>query len=150
MQNLDYFNFEDEDRDFPFYKKNPHIPKTGWIVLLLSVFISFIAMSICDNEIIGGLLFCLIPLVAVLYYLKWDYTTLFHKPKRSEIKLAIILFVGYLACALIISSLLEFLSLSGSNIVSAGSVTLIMLLSLFCSLMGEELIKFIPFRFFYS
>ena len=67
MQNLDYFNFEDEDRDFPFYKKNPHIPKTGWIVLLLSVFISFIAMSICDNEIIGGLLFCLIPLVAVLY-----------------------------------------------------------------------------------
>ncbi|MBQ6444030.1 MAG: hypothetical protein IJJ11_05035 [Methanosphaera sp.] len=117
---------------------------------MLSVFISFIAVSICDNEIIGGLLFCLIPLVAVLYFLKWDYIALFHKPKRSEIKLAIILFVGYLAYALIISSLLEFLSLSGSNIVSAGPMTLLMLLSLFCSLMGEKLIKFIPFMFFYS
>ncbi|WP_162685876.1 hypothetical protein [Methanosphaera sp. BMS] len=95
-------------------------------------------MNICDNKIIDGLLFCLIPLVAVLYYLKWDYTAPFHKPKRSEIKLAIILFVGYLAYALIISSLLAFLSLSGSDIVSAGSVTLIMLLSLFCSLMGGK------------
>lgn len=148
MSNLDYFNFENKNRDFPFYKNNPHIPKTGWIVLFLFVFISFIAMSICNNEIIGGLLFCIIPLVAVLHYLKWDYKAIFQKPQKSEIKLAIILFIGYIVYAMIMGIILESLSLSGSGVVNESQLTVITLISLPGFLMGEELLKFIPFMFF--
>ena len=115
MSVMDYFNFENKDYDFPFYNKNPHISKTGWIMLLLSIPVSVIAMSFCDNEIIGGLLFCLIPLVEVLYYLEWDYKAIFQKPKSSEITLAIILVVGYIIYAMIMDSIPELLSLSGSG-----------------------------------
>jgi membrane protease YdiL (CAAX protease family) len=43
---------------------------------------------------------------------------------------------------------LDLLSLSGSALVNENSVTFITILSLFPSLMGEELIKFIPLMFF--
>jgi membrane protease YdiL (CAAX protease family) len=43
---------------------------------------------------------------------------------------------------------LYLLSLSGSALVNENSVTFITILSLFPSLMGEELIKFIPLMFF--
>lgn len=41
MSNIDWFKFEDKDIDFPFYKKNPYIPKWGWIVLFIAFFFGF-------------------------------------------------------------------------------------------------------------
>ncbi|RAP53240.1 MAG: hypothetical protein BZ137_07255 [Methanosphaera sp. rholeuAM130] len=148
MSDSDYFNFENKELDFPFYNNNPHVSKMGWIVLIISMFVSFLVLGLSSNEIKGGILFCSILLIAVLHYLDWDYKAIFQRPKKSEIKLAVLLFVGYIVYAVIVGSVLDLLSLSGSGVVSESSVTIYTLISLFPSLMGEELFKFIPFMLF--
>ena len=50
--------------------------------------------------------------------------------------------------ALIMSYVLDFFHLTGSDVVSPDSITVISLISLLFSMMGEELLKFIPFMFF--
>ncbi|MDO5826225.1 MAG: CPBP family glutamic-type intramembrane protease [Methanosphaera sp.] len=148
MSDSDYFNFENKELDFPFYNNNPHVSKMGWIVLIISMFVSFLVLGLSSNEIKGGILFCSILLIAVLHYLDWDYKAIFQRPKKSEIKLAVLLFVGYIVYAVIVGSVLDLLSLSSSGVVSESSVTIYTLISLFPSLMGEELFKFIPFMLF--
>jgi len=148
MLNSEFFNFENKHLDFPFYKKNPYVPKIGWIILFLSMIIALLAEGIINNELVSGILFCLIPLITILYYLKWDYKRIFQRPSANDIILAVALFIGYIIYALIMGYALDLLSLSGSALVNENSVTFITILSLFPSLMGEELIKFIPLMFF--
>ena len=148
MSNIDYFNFENKDLDFPVYKKNPHIPKSGWIVLLISMFVGFIMQGLVANEMIGAILFLLIVLIPLLYYLKWDYKALFQRPKAKEIALAAALFVGYMIYSFVMGSVLEFFSLTGTSTIEGVTLTVANIPPLFFSLMGEELIKIIPFLFF--
>ena len=51
MSNDDYFNFENEDRDFPFYKKNPYVPKSGWIVLIVASIVALL-FTLMGEELI--------------------------------------------------------------------------------------------------
>lgn len=148
MSNIDYFNFENKDLDFPVYKKNPHIPKSGWIVLLISMFVGFIMQGLVANEMIGAILFLLIVLIPLLYYLKWDYKALFQRPKAKEIALAAALFVGYMIYSFVMGSVLEFFSLTGTSTIEGVTLTVANIPPLLFSLMGEELIKIIPFLFF--
>lgn len=99
----------DETRDFPYYNHNPRIPKTGWIVLLLTVPISYLLYLIIGrySEIAGSIVFCFTMLIPLLYYSKWDYTLLFHKPSRNEIILAVLMFAGYIIYSLIVGEILE-------------------------------------------
>ena len=46
MAETDWFRFEDKDYDFPFYNKNPYIPKWGWIVLFFIFPIGFFFINI--------------------------------------------------------------------------------------------------------
>ena len=91
----EFFRFEDEGRDFPYYKHNPKISQTAWIVLLLTVPIAYLTYAITgmENEILGSFLFCIVMLVPLLYFSKWDYSLIFRKPTRREIKLAVLLFI---------------------------------------------------------
>jgi hypothetical protein len=45
MSDISWFNFENKDRDFPFYKKNPHVPKWGWIVLFIAMLFGLILIA---------------------------------------------------------------------------------------------------------
>lgn len=148
MFDVDWFSFENKDRDFPVYNENPHIPKSGWVLLFVFMCVGFIAQVIPNNEVLGGLLFCLIILIPFLYYLKWDIRAIFQKPKAKEVGLAVLLFIGYLVYAFVIGSVLDFFSLTGTEIISESQVTINMFVSLIFSMMGEELIKLIPFLFF--
>ena len=148
MSNIDYFKFENKDLDFPVYKKNPHIPKSGWIVLLIAMIAGFIMQGLTKNEMIDSILFCFIVLIPLLYYLKWDYKALFQKPKAKEIGLAIALFVGYIVYSFAMGSVLDYFSLTATPTLEGVSITLESIPPLLFSLMGEELIKLIPFLFF--
>ena len=148
MSNIDYFNFENNDLDFPVYKKNPHIPKRGWVVLLIAMFVGFMMQSLVANEMIGAILFCFIVLIPLLYYLKWDYNALFQRPKAKEIGLAVALFVGYMIYSIIMGSVLDFFSLTGTSTIDGATLTVANIPPLLFSLMGEELVKIIPFLFF--
>lgn len=140
----------DNTRDFPYYRNNPRISKKGWIVLLLLIPFSFLIYTIVSeiSEFIGSLIFCLILLIPLLYYSNWDYTLLFQKPTRNEIILAVLMFLGYLAYSIVVGTILDGASASGSGLANSFTITLESIVSLVFSMMGEELIKFIPLMFF--
>lgn len=146
----EFFRFEDDSRDFPYYRHNPRISKKAWIILLLLIPVSFLAYGTIaiDSEFTGSLVFCLILLVPVLYFSNWDYSLMFRKPTKKEIRLAVLLFIGYLIYAIAIGTVLDFFSQTSEVTSEYLGINLEALVSLVFSMMGEELAKFIPLMFF--
>ena len=141
----------DESRDFPFYRHNPRISSGGWLLLILSVPVALLVYALVgfESEIIASVLFCLIMLVPLLYFSKWDYSLMFRKPTKNEIILAILMFAGYMIYALCLGSVLDMVGLGGVEASSAEEVgvTIQSTVGLLFSMMGEELLKFIPLMF---
>ena len=146
----EFFRFEDTTRDLPYYRHNPRISKIAWIVLLILMPVSFLTYGIVaiDSEMIGSILFVVIMLIPLMYFSNWDFSLIFHKPTRSEIKLAVLLFIGYIIYALVIGEVLEVIGQVSAVTGDYYDVNLEMLFSLIFSMMGEELIKFIPLMLF--
>ncbi|MBE6493686.1 MAG: hypothetical protein E7Z84_03640 [Methanosphaera stadtmanae] len=143
---VDYFNFENKDLDFPFYNNNPRISKSKWLLLFIVLFVGLIISGLFSSQTLGAIIGLVIILLGLFYTLDWDYEKIFQKPGRKDVLLAIELFVCYIIYAIIMSSLLDFLSLSSTATNPLGiTVTLDTTLSLFPFLMIEELLKFIPF-----
>ena len=141
----------DESRDFPFYSHNPRISKGGWLLLILSVPVALLVYALVgfESEIIASVLFCLVMLIPLLYFSKWDYSLMFRKPTKNEIILAILMFAGYMIYALCLGSVLDMVGLGGVEASSAEEVgvTIQSTVGLLFSMMGEELLKFIPLMF---
>ncbi|SDA37176.1 hypothetical protein [Methanobrevibacter millerae] len=142
----DRFKFEDGDYDFPFYDKNPHIPKWGWIVLFIAGLIGYIFTI--SSKIHFAILGCIVLIVPVLYFLKWDYKAIFRMPSLRDILLAAALFVGYMLYAFVMDMILAQFGIVSSGIVEENSITVMSLIPPIFSIMGEEFVKFIPFMFF--
>ncbi|MBR5502965.1 MAG: CPBP family intramembrane metalloprotease [Methanobrevibacter sp.] len=143
MADIDWFKFEDKDYDFPFYNKNPSIPKWGWIVLMFVFFFGFFLTL--TQKIHVAILCCIFFIVPVLYFLKWDYKAIFRMPSRRDFALAIALFVGYMIYALVVSTILGHFGIVSSGTVEESSITVVTIVASVFTLMGEEFIKFIPF-----
>lgn len=142
----------DETRDFPFYRHNPRISKSAWFVLLLSVPIAFLTYMLVSlsSEIVGSILFCLIMLIPLLYYSNWNYSLMFRKPTKNEIILGCLMFIGYMIYSMIVANVLDMfglLSVVSSSVEEMG-VNIESTVALIFSMMGEELLKFIPLMFF--
>ena len=148
MESIDWFKFEDKELDFPFYKKNPHIPKWGWIVLFFTLTVGLILTISSKLPII--IISCIVLIVPVLYFLKWDYKAIFQKPKPKDIVLAVALFIGYIVYALVMGTLLETMGIVSSGLVETSSVSLMTTINSLFSIMSEEFVKFIPFIFFFK
>ena len=146
MADLNRFKFEYDGYDFPFYNKNPYIPKWGWVVLFV-VFI-FGSLLLFSEKIHILILSCIVYIVPVLYFLKWDYKAIFRMPSRRDILLVVVLFVGYLIYAVLMGAILEQFGIVSSGTVNPESVTVMSLVGLVFSVMAEEFLKFIPFMFF--
>ncbi len=142
----DRFKFEDGGYDFPFYDKNPHIPKWGWIVLFIAGLIGYIFTI--SSKIHFAILGCIVLIVPVLYFLKWDYKAIFRMPSLRDILLAAALFVGYMLYAFVMDMILAQFGIVSSGIVEENSITVMSLIPPIFSIMGEEFVKFIPFMFF--
>lgn len=146
----EFFKFEDTSRDFPYYRHNPKISKGAWIVLLLAVPISFLVYAIfsIEHEIIGSILFVLVLLIPLMYFSNWDFSLIFHKPTKSEIRLAVLLFIGYMIYAIAVGEVLDLIGQSSTVSGDYFGVNWEMLFSLVFSMLAEELVKFIPLMFF--
>ena len=146
MVETDWFKFEDRDYDFPFYNKNPYIPKWGWIVLFFVFFVGFfLSISV---KIHFSILGCIVLIVPILYFLKWDYKAIFRMPSRRDLVLVVALFVGYMLYALVVGSILDQVGIVSSGTVDPESIDVMSLVNSIFSILGEEFIKFIPFMFF--
>ena len=146
MAKTDWFKFEDMDYDFPFYNKNPYIPKWGWIVLFFVLLIGFV-LSISE-KIHFSILGCIVLIVPVLYFLKWDYKAIFRMLSRRDIALVVALFVGYMIYAFAMSTILDQFGIFSSGTVNPESFSVMTVFSMIFQIMGEEFFKFIPFMFF--
>lgn len=146
----EFFKFEDSSRDFPYYKHNPRLSKTAWIVLMLCVPISFIVYGLVgiENELIGSILFALVLLLPLMYFSNWDLSLIIRKPTKKEIGLAVLLFIGYIIYALAVGSVIDAFTQTTEATSDYLGVTWEMLFGLIFSMMGEELVKFIPLMFF--
>ena len=142
----EFFKFEDTTRDFPYYRHNPRISKKAWIVLLMSIPISIIAYVLVavESEIVGSLVFALVLLIPLLYYSNWDLSLIIRKPTRKEIRLAILLFIGYIIYALVIGGVIDGFTQAAETGGDYFGVSWEMLFALIFSIFAEELIKFIP------
>lgn len=141
----------DETRDFPFYDGNPKLTTMQWFILILMIPISVIAMGIFGfiNEFLGSVAFCLVLLVPLLYFSNWNYKLFFHKPTKNEIILAVLMFIGYMIYSMIIGYVLNAYHLTGTvGIEEVMQIDVVSLISLIFSMMGEELLKFIPMMLF--
>lgn len=138
----------DKTRDFPYYNSNPRMSKKGWATLLILIPVVFIVYMVISafSEILGGAVFCFGLLIPLLYFSDWNYKLIFHKPTRNEIILAVVMFVGYLIYSISIDYVLEIMGLMSSSPVMP-DIDYISLISLIFSMMGEELLKFIPLMF---
>lgn len=145
MTVTDRFRFEDKGYDFPFYNKNPHIPKWGWIVLFFAFIIGFIFTI--SSKIHFAILSCVVLVVPVLYFLKWDYKAIFRMPSRRDILLAVALFAGYMVYAFVVDLILAQFGIVSSGLIDPASVTVADLAPPIFSIMSEEFLKFIPFMF---
>ena len=94
MNQIDYFEFEDKDKDFPVYDDNPPISVKGWILLFLAFLLGLV--FILESSADAGIKACIVLIIPVLYLLNWDYGLIFQKPKNKDILLALGLFVGYI------------------------------------------------------
>ena len=138
----------DEERDFPYYRHNPRISKGAWFVLLLLIPLSYIAYILFSfDELLSSIIFCMVLLIPLLYFSNWDYRLIFHKPTKNEIILAVLMFVIYMVYSIAMASALEMFNLLPVDETPL-NLNIISLVSLFFSMMGEELLKFIPLMFF--
>ena len=144
MSNIDWFRFENKDLDFPIYKKNPPVSKSGWVVLFIALFVGY--FFIAGTSIFSGIIACVVLIVPVLYYLKWDYKAIFQKPSAKDVALAVALFVGYMVYSIVLGAIISNFGLVSA--VGESSLSFLDIPGMIFSLMGEEFFKFIPFMFF--
>ena len=146
MTEISWFKFENKDLDFPFYRKNPHIPSGGWIVLLIAMLFGMILMG--SSRIYIVIPSTVVIIVPVLYFLKWDYKAIFQKPSLRDVGLAVALFVGYMAYSIVMGLILNQYGIFGGTLVEPSTISIWSFFPMIFSLMTEEFLKFIPFMFF--
>lgn len=118
----------------------------GWIVLFIAGFIGYIFTI--SSKIHFAILGCIVLIVPVLYFLKWDHKAIFRMPSLRDILLAAALFVGYMLYAFVMDMILAQFGIVSSGIVEESSIAVMSLIPPIFSIMGEEFVKFIPFMFF--
>ena len=136
----------DENRDFPYYNETPRMSKIGWLILLISVVLSYCTYHYISfpNEILSSIVFLLIMLVPLLYFSNWDYSLFFKKPTWDELILAVLMFLAFFAYSFVMTN---FLASSGIPNMDGSSEGIVNIVGLIFSMMAEELVKFIPLMF---
>ena len=145
---MDFFRFEDKEIDFPFYKDNPKLSVFKGFILILSIFLGFI-LYFTNIPYLSAFLFILPMLISLLYFLNWDFKTLFRKPSLKDIGLAILMVFAYAIYATAVSYMLESMGImafanNANEVINIGYEFVFLLFSM----MGEELVKIILFLIF--
>lgn len=149
MNNKDFFNFERENLDFPFYKDNPKLNIGKWILLIISAIIPLILVFL-PNIGIGraeGLLYFAIPFLFFGIVSSWKYDLICKKFQRNDFKLIIVLIILEFIFAVAVALTLQdiFNVHAQSNPVFGEFNSLLFWIVFPFQIFGEELLKIIPF-----
>ena len=148
MTGVDWFKFEDRDYDFPFYNNNPQITKRGGLVIFFAFLFGFFLAT--SEKFIISIIGCILLIVSVLYFLKWDYKAILRMPSRNDILLAVVLFIAYILYTLAMDPILAQFGIISSGTVDPTSFSVMTSFEFIFWVLGEEFIKFIPLMFFFK
>lgn len=140
----DFFKFENEKIDFPFYKDNPFLSTKEWLVLLAGAltFIGILAVPIKIDPNLTPFLLCLSVLLPSLYVCKGKFKLLFRKVEKKDLKLIIICLIAYYIYAIAMGFVLDYLNMApGTNVVFNEKMDIVFWIGAFIQLLGEELYK---------
>lgn len=140
----DFFGFENENIDFPFYNGKPLLSTLDWIVLLAGVllFIGVLVFPVTSDDNIASFLFCIVVLIPVLYVSRGKLGLFFRRVERKDIRLIVLCFIAYYIYSLSMIGVLSYFSLSPDmNPVFDANMDLLFWVMLFVQLLGEELFK---------
>lgn len=117
MSNNDFFEFEDKNTDFPFYNQKNLYDKTSLIILLSSLFL-FTFLILGPIKFYQGqeqIILFLITLISFLMITKCNFGYFFKKLSVNDLRLIILLYIGYQVYYLIIYFLLGVFSYTTSS-----------------------------------
>ena len=149
MTGSDFFKFEDEHIDFPFYNGKPFLSTTGWLFLLAGIILFLLALHFGPKflpESVRGFAYFLVLFIPFLIASHGQLGTLFKKPKLKDVKTIIICFVlGFLLSMLITIGLHTLGVHTVDNPIISENHDILFFITLFVQLMGEELLKIFAF-----
>lgn len=85
----DFFKFEDENMDIPFYNGIPKLSKLDWLILIIAeiLFITPIILPNSMDDVTFSFYLCLVVLIPVLYVSKGKLNLFFKKNKKKRCKI---------------------------------------------------------------
>ena len=149
----DFFKFEENDLDFPFYNGKPSVSIIGWAVLTFGVILTIafyfgLAAYIPGYEHwpfpLAAIVDILIILIPLAYCCKGKLGLIIKMPKLKDMKVVILCAIAYLVSTMAINMILEMFGVVGtSNPLgeAAAAAPLLVTVDLLVSLFGEELFK---------
>ena len=150
----DFFKFEDESIDFPFYNQKPQLSIKQWSLLLLGLIVeillifgfgSYIPFYNDLPNVLTNIISILILFGPLYYCCRKKIGLIIKKPTLNDLKVDVICYILFL----IVSPFLSFISrfLTGELVSHPSSGTtpdvLITVINIFMGLMSEELVKVI-------
>ena len=119
---FDFLKIDDEFWDFPFYRGKPSMPKLGWLILAIVVFLeilmtfglSIIPLYLLPKEIVS-ILPCVVFLLALAYVCRGKLGLFFKVPTFDDVKIIIIFYILSSLYAFVMLFLLESMGISMSH-----------------------------------
>lgn len=147
----DFFKFEDEDRDFPFYNNIPKLTKVEWVILALAPFlVGLITLTsgkcipyydMLPNGFVQ-VIYLLITIIPFTYVCHGKLGLIFKKPRLNDFKVIIICVILYFVWGAVIGKIGAFLGFSTDhNMMTKSAVTILDPIFTLIQLMAEELFK---------
>ena len=140
----EFFKFENENIDFPFYNGNPSIFHLDWLIVLVGVllFISILFIPIEINSNVASVLLCLVVLIPIIYVSRKNLNFFFKKPQKKDIILILACVIFYYMYGIIVASTLLQLGVKTyPNAIINFDMDFIFWITTLIQIFGEELFK---------
>lgn len=141
----DFFKFEDENMDIPFYNGIPKLSKLDWLILIIAeiLFITPIILPNSMDDVTFSFYLCLVVLIPVLYVSKGKLNLFFKKIRKSDVKLIIICVIAPYIYSMFMLFIIETFKLAPPTNVGGSSLSILIIVCTLVQLIGEELFKII-------
>lgn len=109
MSNVDFFEFEDKNIDFPYYNEKNAYGKNSLIIILSSLFL-FVFLILGPIKFFEGqeqIILFLITIIPLLLLTKCNLGLFFRKISLNDIRLIIVSYIGYKIYYLIVYELFQ-------------------------------------------
>ncbi len=142
---VDFFKFENDGADVPFYNGIPNLSKLEWFILMIAefLFVAPVIFPIRMSELAFSFYMCLVVLIPILYVSRGNLGLFFKKIKRSDIKLIIFCVIAPFVYSMMMLYIVEYFKLAPVTLVEETPTAVITVIGMIVQLMGEELFKIV-------